>query len=179
MELMIRLAEAGDGAKLIALMTQLAGESTTFSLANNLDDVSAADEGENIEALQSTANNVIMVVADEVGNLYGVVSAAAMNGRPRVAEVGVAVLAEYQGFGLGQALMAEVVNWAETFASVDGLFLTVQSQNEAAVHIYEKLGFEKIANSAAMVLNNAGELVAAFDMGLVVTPGMTVAELIG
>lgn len=166
MELMIRPAQAEDASNLLALLSQLQGESTTFMVAQDYEEIDGLTQAENIDFLQTTTNNVILVVASDTGELFGLISAAALPGRPRQAEIGVAVLQAYQGMGLAQALVEELLNWATSFSTVDVLRLTVQAHNQAAIHIYEKFGFVRDEAENHNVLNNVGDTVAAFDMVL-------------
>jgi RimJ/RimL family protein N-acetyltransferase len=166
MELVIRPAEPADSEQLLLLMATLANESTTFTNASDLTNVSVADQADNIYQLQATTNNIILLAASDDGDLFGLISAAAIPNHPRSAEVGVAVLAAYQGNGLAQILLDELIVWAKEFSTIDELRLTVQSANEPAVHIYEKFGFSKVPDSDTIILNSIGEPVAAFDMVL-------------
>jgi len=166
MELMIRPAQAQDASNLLALLSQLQGESTTFMVAQDYEEIDGLTQAENIEFLQTTTNNVILVVASDEGELFGLISAAALPGQPRQAEIGVAVLKAYQGMGLAQALVEELLDWAISFSTVDALRLTVQAHNQAAIHIYEKFGFARLDTGEQSVLNNVGDTVAAFEMVL-------------
>jgi RimJ/RimL family protein N-acetyltransferase len=56
-------------------------------------------------------------------------------------EVGIAILKDYWGLGLGQILLSEMLAWAQDTALVR-LALTVQTRNQRARHLYEKLGFK-------------------------------------
>lgn len=133
-------------------------------IAQDPETIEATDEADNIDILQTTTNNIMLVSATEEGQLVGLASAAAKPGQPRVAEIGVAVLADYQGNGLAQAMISEILNWAITFSSVNQLVLTVQTINEIAIHIYEKMGFKRIAGSESEIMNSDQKLVPAFDM---------------
>lgn len=164
MELMIRPAEGRDADKLLALLHQLQTESTTFMVAQDLETIDGVTEADNISFLQATTNNIILVVASDEDDLFGLISAAAIPGKPREVEVGVAVLAAYQGFGLAQALIDEMLTWAREYSTVDVIRLTVQSHNAPAIHIYEKVGFTHVPNSETLVENSVVEQVPAFDM---------------
>ncbi|KAA8444805.1 GNAT family N-acetyltransferase [Weissella paramesenteroides] len=164
MEVFVRPADRQDAVKLMGLFFQLQDESSTFMIAQDPETIEATDEADNIDILQTTTNNIMLVSATEEGQLVGLASAAAKPGQPRVAEIGVAVLADYQGNGLAQAMISEILNWAITFSSVNQLVLTVQTINEIAIHIYEKMGFKRIAGSESEIMNSDQKLVPAFDM---------------
>lgn len=167
MELFIRPVEPEDSQNLLILLAQLTKESTTFMIMQDLSVVSAMSEANSIAYMQSTTNNVMLVVADENDNLYGLASAVSGLEGDR-AEIGVAVLAQYQGNGLAQALVEELLAWATDYSSVSALELTVQLHNEAAVHIYEKYGFTWVEGTDKIIENTAGEEVRTKDMVLTV-----------
>lgn len=50
---------------------------------------------------------------------------------------------EYQGYGIGTALLDHVVQNAAT-EGFDGIESYVDRDNESAIHVYEKIGFEDI-----------------------------------
>ncbi len=53
-----------------------------------------------------------------------------------------AVHAQWQGKGIGTALMEAVINLTEQWLNISRLELTVFTDNEAAVGLYKKFGFE-------------------------------------
>ncbi len=58
-------------------------------------------------------------------------------------EIAIAVLPEYRGKGLGQSLMLHLLKQAK----LDGyqqISLSCGSTNDNALHLYQKLGFEKV-----------------------------------
>ena len=66
-------------------------------------------------------------------------------GSPRRAHVrliGMAVRSEYQGKGVGHALMEALVGLADNWLNVSRLELTVFTDNERAIALYRKHGFE-------------------------------------
>lgn len=165
MELFIRPVEPEDSQNLLILLAQLTKESTTFMLMQDLSIVSVMGEANNIAYMQSTTNNIMLVISDEHNNLYGLATAVAGIGGTR-AELGIAVLAQYQGNGLAQALMEELLAWAVDYSSVSVLELTVQLHNQSAIHIYEKYGFSWIEGTEKTIQNANGEDVMAKDMML-------------
>lgn len=61
--------------------------------------------------------------------------------RQHCGELGVAILKTYWGLGLGQILVSEALDWAQD-TTLSRLELTVQTRNQRARHLYEKLGFK-------------------------------------
>jgi ribosomal protein S18 acetylase RimI-like enzyme len=67
----------------------------------------------------------LMRVLDEPGFLY---------------VVGFYVRPEWQGLGIGRALLAHIASWAGQL-DAEGLVLTVSPENERAISLYESAGF--------------------------------------
>ena len=64
--------------------------------------------------------------------------------RKRVRHIGdlfIVIGKKYWNNGLGSLLLEEVVDWAQASGILRRLQLTVQTRNQAAVHLYQKNGF--------------------------------------
>jgi putative acetyltransferase len=61
--------------------------------------------------------------------------------RRHCAAIGMAVARHAQGQGVGSALMAAIVDWADNWAQLLRLELTVFADNERAIALYRKHGF--------------------------------------
>jgi ribosomal protein S18 acetylase RimI-like enzyme len=59
-----------------------------------------------------------------------------------VASLGMAVAPEWRGKGVGSALLAEAIRWAKEMG-VEKLALSVYPQNDAALALYRKFGFQE------------------------------------
>ncbi|MGL5465257.1 MAG: GNAT family N-acetyltransferase, partial [Leuconostoc lactis] len=68
-------------------------------------------------------------------------------------EVGMAILAQFHGAGLGQSLLTALLDWAE-HVGLDQVWLDVQQDNYPAQHIYQKFGFQAVDEPVAIVLPN-------------------------
>lgn len=68
------------------------------------------------------------------------------------ASIGIMIHKDYQGVGVGTALMETLLDLADNWLMLVRLELTVFTDNDKAIHVYEKLGFEKegIARKAAI-----------------------------
>jgi RimJ/RimL family protein N-acetyltransferase len=59
-----------------------------------------------------------------------------------VASLGMSVAADHRGQGVGASLMRECIRWARTFG-VEKLALSVYPDNERALALYRRFGFEQ------------------------------------
>ena len=62
--------------------------------------------------------------------------------RRHVAEIGMGVSEEFQGQGIGSALLRAALEMADNWLNIRRVELTVYSSNEAAIALYERFGFE-------------------------------------
>ncbi|EQM53812.1 GNAT family acetyltransferase [Lactiplantibacillus plantarum EGD-AQ4] len=162
----VRPAEVTDAAQLLALLAQLGRESNTFTVDDGIEELSETDEAEQIERISGTTTNVIFVAV--LGErLIGVSTVqASTDFSAAQGEVGVAVLKEFWGMGLGTALVEEILDWARNYSSLERLVLTVQLRNTRAAKLYQHLGFENCTATSYQVVDPTGQRVAAIDMGL-------------
>ena len=87
--------------------------------------------------------NLAAVVGDRVVGMLGVQT---FPGRPRrrhVGEIDIVVHEEFQGKGVGSALMRAGLDLADNWLNLTRLELEVYTDNEAAIHLYERFGFER------------------------------------
>lgn len=62
--------------------------------------------------------------------------------RAHVAGIGLAVRDDYHGRGIGSCLMAALIDLADNWLNLKRLELTVYCDNERAIALYQKFGFE-------------------------------------
>jgi putative acetyltransferase len=86
------------------------------------------------------------------------------HGRRRdVAWMGMSVHDDYQGRGVGTALMAAMVDLADNWLGLRRIELQVWTDNAPAIHLYEKFGFA-IEGTGRQFARRAGELIDAYYM---------------
>jgi L-phenylalanine/L-methionine N-acetyltransferase len=86
--------------------------------------------------------------------------------RPRrrhVGEIGMAVRDDWQGRGVGTALMEAALDLADNWLDLTRVELSVYTDNAAAVGLYEKFGFE-IEGTHRRYAFRKGEYVHAYSM---------------
>ena len=76
--------------------------------------------------------------------VVGLISLQALSDRrSHVGQIGIFVHDDYQNQGIGSQLIAAIIDLAENWLSLKRLELQVNTDNPAAIHLYEKFGFEK------------------------------------
>jgi putative acetyltransferase len=86
--------------------------------------------------------------------------------RHNCAWMGMAVHDDYQGRGVGSALMAAMIELADGWLGVRRIELTVWTDNVAAIHLYEKFDFV-VEGTGRQYAQRSGRLVDAHYMARV------------
>ena len=158
MEIIIRKTEPSDAAALQELYACEKAYSGTLQLPHP-----ALSMWES--RLSNTPDNVygyVAIIDDEVvGNLGFMVC---VNQRRRhVASIGMGVKDNFAGQGVGSALLATAVDLADNWLNLIRIELTVFVDNEPAINLYKKFGFEIEGESPAYAFRN-GEYVSTYHM---------------
>lgn len=99
--------------------------------------------------------------------IIGMVSVDTFPNRPRrrhAGEIGISVHAEWQGKGVGKELMRAIVDLADNWLNLTRLELEVYADNEAAIRLYERFGFEVEGRLRQHALRD-GQFVDSIMMG--------------
>ena len=113
---------------------------------------------------QSSGDDIVLVAVDgeEVVGSAGL-HPEKKRRRAHVAMLGITVAESHTGRGIGSLLMAELVRLADNWMHLLRIELTVYTDNEAAIHLYRKFGFETEGRLRAYALRD-GQYVDAFCM---------------
>ena len=144
-EIMIREAIPADAKDIIAFSKKTGAETPYLAYGAEGLELSEAFEELYLEDLMEKDNNVMLIATINNKQLIGLASVGATD-KPKlrhVGEVGITVEKEYWGFGIGSVLMEEIETWAIESGVIRRLELTVHGENERAIHLYEKVGFER------------------------------------
>jgi len=86
--------------------------------------------------------NLAAVVGERVVGMLGVHTFPNRPRRRHVGAVGISVHDDWQGKGVGSALMRAGLDLADNWLNLTRLELEVFTDNEAAIRLYERFGFE-------------------------------------
>jgi RimJ/RimL family protein N-acetyltransferase len=79
-------------------------------------------------------------------------------------EFGVNVHPNFQGIGIGRALIEALLIWARANKQIEKVYLTVFHTNEQAIHLYKKLGFIEEGRHVKAVKQLTGEYADVLQM---------------
>jgi L-phenylalanine/L-methionine N-acetyltransferase len=120
------------------------------------------------ELLIKSGEGQYTLVAVVDGEVVGVIGLHTSS-RPRVnhrGEIGMMVRDDWQGKGVGKAMMQAVVDLADKWLNLSRIELTVFTDNEPAIALYRKFGFE-IEGELRKYAFRDGEFVDAYAMARV------------
>ena len=87
--------------------------------------------------------NLVAVIGDRVVGMLGLHTFPNKPRRRHAGSIGMGVHDEWQGKGIGTALMRAGVELADNWLNLRRLELEVYTDNEAAIRLYERFGFER------------------------------------
>jgi putative acetyltransferase len=105
---------------------------------------------------------LVACVGDEVVGNAGLHATGKSPRRSHAMSIGMAVPSAWQGKGVGTALMSALVDLADNWLNVTRLELTVFADNERAISLYRKFGFEIEGTHKAYALRDGRYVDAHF-----------------
>jgi putative acetyltransferase len=112
---------------------------------------------------QSTDISLVGVIDGEMVASAGLFTVAPILRRRHAVSLGITVDPGHQGRGVGSAMMAALTGFADNWAQVLRIELTVWTDNERAIALYRKHGFEIEGRHRAYALRD-GRYVDALSM---------------
>lgn len=143
-EIRIVKAMPEDAEGIIAYTKQIGGESENLTYGPEGIEIEVEQEKEMI-AKRANSDKKAFFLAKFDGEIVGVADFSSVE-HPRIGHrggMGISVRKDMWGKGVGSMLMEHIIDFAKNVAKVDIIALEVRSDNERAIHLYEKYGFEK------------------------------------
>ncbi len=139
----VRSATGDDAQEMIDFIKRVSGE--TLFMTRYEDEVTmTVQEETGFLGARLESPKEIMISAYVDGKLAGNAGIESLPARDRLkhrAEMGISVLKEFWGLGLGSILMEAIIDSARA-AGYEQLELEVVTENERAIALYKKFGFE-------------------------------------
>ncbi len=143
MDIVVRKAIADDAEKMLEYMKVIGGETDNLSFDGAGLPVSVEQEQEFIKSVNEGERSV-MLVAFDGDALVGTAQLSSFSRRfSHRSELAVSVRKAWWGKGVGSALMSALIDFARNVAKVEVISLEVRSDNDRAIALYHKFGFEK------------------------------------
>ena len=166
MNIIYREAEPSDAGKFLEYCKIVGAETDNLTFGAEGLPLSISQEADYIRKYAGNPDSVMLVAFDE-GELVGTGAVSVVSGRPRFAhrrEIAISVRKDYWGKGIGSGIMNLLIDFCKK-SGAEAVELQVRSDNEAAIALYKKFGFEKIGTNEKFFKIN-GKFFAADYMNL-------------
>ena len=157
--LVIRSAEPEDAAAISALL----GRVGTFEGLMQVPDSPVAARLEFLQKIEPHSCKLVAIAGDQVVGSAGLHVQQNSLRRSHVRALGIGIAPEWQGRGAGRQLIGRLLDWADNWAGVLRVELTVHIDNERAIALYRRMGFAEEGRHRAYALKN-GRYVDALCM---------------
>lgn len=142
-DVIIRQARIEDAARFLPYLKQVGGETDNLSFGAEGLPLSVDEEKAFLQS-QAESKNSVIFVAERDGNIIGDGSLSGLSRRMHHrAELGISVVKEEWGKGIGSELMRQLLQYAKD-NGIEILHLEARADNQAAIHLYRKFGFRDI-----------------------------------
>jgi len=162
MTITVRRARVDDAAAIAAIMD----EPSVYAGLMQMPHASVEAHRARLTDSLAPGKGDLLLVAERDGKVVGSSGMHPAGWSPRrrhVMSIGISVLREAQGQGVGTALMQAMCDYADGWAGVLRLELSVYVDNPGALALYRKFGFEVEGRHRGYALRD-GEYVDAFSM---------------
>lgn len=144
MILQIEKAVKEDAKQIIDYLNIVGGESDNLLFGANEFVMSLEAEENYIESVnQSEASALFIGKIEEEIICVGSIMASNRNRIAHHSELAISVKKKYWGMGVGTHLMQTMIDYAKNSKITEILHLGVRSDNELAIQLYKKMGFEE------------------------------------
>jgi RimJ/RimL family protein N-acetyltransferase len=141
-ELIVRRPEPEDAKEIIDYLDLVGGESDNLTFGSGDMNFTEEQERSYIQKVNADENCLLLLgIAD--GEIVGICNIDA-NPKKRMAhnaEVGITVRKSHWRQGIGEALLSELIAFAQAHKTISIVALGVRACNSGAIKLYEKLGF--------------------------------------
>jgi L-phenylalanine/L-methionine N-acetyltransferase len=155
----IRSQEPEDAEQMSALL----GSVGTFEGTLQLPDMPVAMRLERLRQVDNLSCKLVALAGDRIVGAAGLHMGHPGLRRAHVRELGIGIAREWQGQGLGRRLITRLLDWADNWAGVLRVELTVHADNDRAIALYRGMGFVEEGRHRAYALKN-GRYMDAFFM---------------
>lgn len=139
----IRRATVEDAEKILEYCKIIGGESDNLTFGSEGVSFTVEQEQGFLESILYSDKQVYLIAVKD-GEIVGTGNFAAY-GKPRLAhrgEINISVKKSMWGNHIGTQLMEKMIQFAKQTAKVEMISLEVRSDNERAIGLYKKFGFE-------------------------------------
>ncbi len=143
--LIIRRPTPEDAPQMVAYLNRVGGESDNLLFGENEFRLNVEQEAEYLRTMAADPTSC-MLIACAFGEIISVAQVSSLK-RPRNAhnaEIAINVAKSWWGRGVGTVMMERLIAFARAIGTIRNITLGVRSGNDAAIALYEKMGFRLV-----------------------------------
>lgn len=144
-EYKIRKAIPDDAPKIIDFINAIISEpNSNLEMSEGEFFYTEEEEKKLLADFHDSANSLYLIAEIDneiIGNLVG--HGSNRRASRHCVSISMSVAREWRGKGIGKALMQKSIDWARNSSIVKRMDLIVFARNQAAIHLYESVGFVK------------------------------------
>lgn len=146
----IELAKSSDAKEMLNYLKSVGSETDFLLFGNEGVDLTLEQEAQFLDSINQTTHSRMFIVKD-AGKI---VASAHIQGKTKIrtrhkAVIGISVLKDYWGQGIGSMLMQKLIDFAKDNKFIEILYLEVISTNTRAINLYKKFSFITYATDAS------------------------------
>ncbi len=141
--LILREAQIEDAEAALSFMKMVADETANLTFSGEEMNKTVEEEAKFIKSHLDAPNQLMLMglINGEIAGIINVFSSPKKRLK-HIATIGISVQKKHWNKGVGFQLMHGMIRWAKKGKIIRKIDLSVLTQNENAVHLYKKLGFE-------------------------------------
>lgn len=150
---------------LLHLMGQIADETNALPFTSKDLGVSINNLKHYINGLNSEDNSIYLAAYDKGRPIgFGYLEGGKRERTHHVTSLGIGVLGEYGGQGIGSSILGALIDYAQNSQSIAKIDLQVRKDNLPAIQLYKKFGFQ-VEGVSKRALYIDGEFFDYLNMG--------------
>lgn len=155
-EITVRQAEETDARAIIGLSRHLGKETDYLSFGKEGLLLTVAEERAIINSYQAAPTSILLLTETD-GQIIGLSSVKVLDQgkQAHVAEIGVSLIEEYWGYGIGHMMLTALIEFAQA-VDIKVLTLEVITVNQRAIKLYQKNHFDIVGRLTKRVKSAYG-----------------------
>jgi RimJ/RimL family protein N-acetyltransferase len=143
--LIIRRPNIEDASSMVEYLNIVGGESDNLLFGKNEFRLTVEEEKEYIQNINKDNTSIMMLgVVDNKIVSVGQISSSKRKRIAHNSELAISVKREYWSLGIGNAVIAQLIEFAKSTDVIKNISLGVRDGNTNAIRLYEKHGFKKV-----------------------------------
>lgn len=153
-DIIIRQAEASDVKAILGLAKHIGRETDYLTYGSEGLPYTRDEELSIILKYQQSDKDILLLIeSDDQLIGMGNVTTIDPHRQNHVAEIGISIIEEYWGYGIGSMLLDALIEFAKQ-VGLRVLTLEVVTENQRAVRLYEKFGFKTVGKLTGRLKSN-------------------------